>query len=160
VTICAGTTMRLLFPVSAAAASSTSRTPPGQLPHRGLRILLVDDERALSEALRNALELEGHQVTVADGGHAGLEAFRSAQRLQESFDIVITDLGMPNVDGRQVVAGVRAASPATPIILLTGWSQQMAAQGDRALQADRLLGKPPRLAELRTAIAELTADVR
>jgi DNA-binding response OmpR family regulator len=156
----AGTTMRLLFPVSAAAASSTSRTPAGQLPHRGLRILLVDDERALSEALRNALELEGHQVTVADGGHAGLEAFRSAQRLQESFDIVITDLGMPNVDGRQVVAGVRAASPATPIILLTGWSQQMAAQGDRALQADRLLGKPPRLAELRTAIAELTADVR
>jgi CheY-like chemotaxis protein len=85
-----------------------------------------------------------------------LDAFRNAQRLQEPFDIVITDLGMPNVDGRQVITGVRSASPATPIILLTGWSQHMASD-DPALQANRLLGKPPRLTELRTAIAELTA---
>jgi DNA-binding response OmpR family regulator len=154
----AGTTMRLLFPINAAAVSSASRVPQSQVPQRGLRILLVDDEPALSDALRDALELEGHQVTVADGGQAGLETFRSAQRSHAPFDIVITDLGMPNVDGRQVVAGVRAASPATPIIVLTGWSQQMAAHGDRALQADRLLGKPPRLTELRTAMAELTAS--
>jgi CheY-like chemotaxis protein len=71
---------------------------------------------------------------------------------------VITDLGMPYVDGRQVVDGVRAAAPDTPIIMLTGWGQRLLADNEQTPQVDRLLSKPPRLQELRTALAELTAD--
>jgi DNA-binding response OmpR family regulator len=69
---------------------------------------------------------------------------------------VITDLSMPYVDGRQVVASVRTMSPGTPIILLTGWGQQVARDSGHALKVDRLLGKPPRIRELRAALAELT----
>jgi CheY-like chemotaxis protein len=121
-----------------------------------LRILLVDDDPLLIESMRSTLQDEGHQVTAADGGQAGIDAFRDTAKTQEPFDVVITDLGMPYVDGRQVVDSVRAASPHTPIILLTGWGQHMAADNERPPPVDRLLSKPPRLRELRAALAELT----
>jgi CheY-like chemotaxis protein len=95
-------------------------------------------------------------VTPAGGGQAGIDAFRDAQQAGKPFDIVITDLGMPYVDGRQVVASIRAMSPGTPIILLTGWGQHVAGESEHTLQVDRLLGKPPRVRELRSALAELT----
>ncbi|HEY4443251.1 MAG TPA: response regulator [Steroidobacteraceae bacterium] len=153
-----GTTVRLVFPVSAAASSLTARVPTPQPTARSLRILVVDDDPVLNESLRNTLQADGHQVTTAGGGQAGIDAFRSARQTSEPFDIVITDLGMPYVDGRQVVESVRATTPDTPIIMLTGWGQQLAADdNERAPRVDRLLSKPPRLKELRSALAELTA---
>ena len=150
----AGTTIRLVFPVSAAALSSTARVPAPQPTTRNLRILVVDDDPVLNESLRSTLQADGHHVTVAGGGQAGIDAFRSARQTSEPFDIVITDLGMPYVDGHQVVESVRATTPDTPIIMLTGWGQ---ADNERTPHVDRLLSKPPRLHELRTALAELTA---
>jgi signal transduction histidine kinase len=152
-----GTTVRLVFPVSAAASSFTARSPTPPPAARSLRILVVDDDPVLNESLRDTLQADGHHVTTAGGGQAGIDAFRSARQTSEPFDIVITDLGMPYVDGRQVVDSVRAATPDTPIIMLTGWGQQPAADNERTPRVDRLLSKPPRLQELRTALAELTA---
>jgi DNA-binding response OmpR family regulator len=63
---------------------------------------------------------------------------------------------MPDVDGRQVVANLRATSSSTPIVLLTGWRHQLADRIEPPLNVDRLLGKPPRIRELRAALAELT----
>jgi CheY-like chemotaxis protein len=151
-----GTTIRILFPVSAEASSSSTRLPVLRVPSRGLMLLIVDDDPVLNESLRNTLTEDGHCVTVATGGQAGIEAFRSAQQTPEPFDVVITDLGMPYVDGRQVVDGVRATAPRTPIITLTGWGQRLADNEPPPL-ADRLLSKPPRLRELRAALSELTA---
>jgi len=150
----AGTTIRLVFPVSAAALSPTVRVPTLQPTTHNLRILVVDDDPALNESLRDTLQADGHHVTVAGGGQAGIDAFHSARQTSEPFDIVITDLGMPYVDGHQVVDSVRATKPDTPIIMLTGWGQ---ADNERTPHVDRLLSKPPRLQELRTALAELTA---
>src|SRR5882724_6081861 len=152
-----GTTMRLVFPVSEAASSSTARVPALQPTARSLRILVVDDDPVLNESLRSTLQADGHHVTVAGGGQAGIDAFRSARQTSQPFDVVITDLGMPYVDGRQVVDSVRAATPDTPIIMLTGWGQHLLPDNERTPQVDRLLSKPPRLQELRTALAELTA---
>jgi CheY-like chemotaxis protein len=152
----AGTTVRLVFPVSAATSSASARLPAQQPAGRNLRILVVDDDPVLNESLRNTLQAEGHQVTTAGGGQAGIDAFRSARQTSEPFDIVITDLGMPYVDGRQVVESVRASTPDTPIIMLTGWGQQPA-DNEGTPRVDRLLSKPPRLQELRSALAELTA---
>jgi signal transduction histidine kinase len=152
-----GTTIRLGFPIGAQPLASTRRLRTLQVPTRSLRILVVDDDPALIKSLRSTLQEEGHQVKTADGGQAGIDAFRDAQHIQEPFDVVITDLGMPYVDGRQVVDSVRAASPDTPIILLTGWGQHVATDNERLPQVDRLLGKPPRLRELRAALAEVTS---
>ena len=66
---------------------------------------------------------------------------------------MVTDLGMPYVDGRQVASSVKAASPATPVILLTGWGQRLVTEGDLPAHVDILLSKPPKLRELRDALA-------
>jgi CheY-like chemotaxis protein len=123
---------------------------------RSLRVLLIDDDPSLIDALRSTLIDEGHKVTTARGGQAGIDTFRTARNTGLPFDLVITDLSMPDVDGRQVVASLRAVSPDTPIILLTGWRHQLKDGAERSLQVDRLLGKPPRIRELRMALAELT----
>jgi CheY-like chemotaxis protein len=59
-------------------------------------------------------------VVAVDDGQRAIQTF--APNGAAMFDVVITDLGMPQVDGRQVAAAVKAASPATPVIMLTGWA--------------------------------------
>jgi CheY-like chemotaxis protein len=68
---------------------------------------------------------------------------------------VITDLGMPHVDGREVARAVKEVSPATPVILLTGWGQQLVMEGEVPPYVDHVLNKPPRLRELREILARL-----
>ena len=104
----AGTTVRLKFPSYIPSRPSSVRFAADPRPSRALRILLVDDDPALINSLRSTLESDGHFVTAAEGGQAGIDAFQSAQRDSIPFEIVITDLGMPYVDGRQVIASVRA----------------------------------------------------
>jgi CheY-like chemotaxis protein len=127
---------------------------PSQSP---LRILLVDDDPVLLQSLRDTLEGDGHAVTATGGGQAGIEAFAAAVASATAFDVVVTDLGMPYVDGRKVAATVRALSPTVPIVMLTGWGQRLVADDDVPPHVNRVLNKPPRLADLRAILAELTA---
>ena len=150
-----GTTMRLVFPIPAIEPSSAD---PQQAPAPAarLRALVVDDEPMLLKSLRDTLELDGHQVVTANGGQAGIDAFQSACKSGPPFDIVVTDLGMPYVDGRKVAAAIKQTSGKTPVILLTGWGQRLIAEGDVPTSIDHVLSKPPRLRELRAALAQLT----
>jgi len=149
-----GTTMRLNFPLSVACARSA---PEGGIDQqlRPLRILLVDDDPLILRSLRDILESDGHTVVTADGGQKGIDEFLAASRRGAVFDVVISDLGMPNVDGRTVAATIRSARPTTPVVLLTGWGQRLQAQEDRLQNVDRVLSKPPRLGELRTTLLDL-----
>jgi signal transduction histidine kinase/ActR/RegA family two-component response regulator len=151
-----GTTVRLVFPASVATAAPAVRYQPLRRAARALRVLLVDDDPLVIESLRAVLQGDGHLVTTAAGGQEGIDAFILADQRGEPFTIVITDLGMPYVDGRKVAAAIRAASPATPIVLLTGWGQRLIAANDVPPEVTRVLSKPPKLHELRTALAELT----
>jgi CheY-like chemotaxis protein len=72
----------------------------------------------------------------------------------EPFAIVITDLGMPHMDGRQVAAQAKNISPETPIVLLTGWGQRLVTEGSIPPHVDLVLSKPPRLREIREALAQ------
>jgi signal transduction histidine kinase/DNA-binding response OmpR family regulator len=152
-----GTTVRLIFAAADPVAVSAAAGAPLQLPVQRLRILLVDDDPMLIQSLRDILEQDGHVVTVADGGQKGIDTFRAALAHGPPFSIVITDLGMPYVDGRKVAASVKAASALTPVILLTGWGRRLLAENDIPAHVDRVLSKPPRLAELRAALAKLAA---
>src|SRR5579862_4293389 len=96
-----------------------------ELPVNRMRILLVDDDPFLASALQSVLGEDGHHVTTADDGQGGIAAFMDAQTNSQPFDVVITDLGMPQIDGRQVAASIKQASPDTPVILLTGWGKGM-----------------------------------
>jgi CheY-like chemotaxis protein len=119
---------------------------------RPLRILLIDDDPQLINSLQNILEIDGHSVTGSDGGQQGIDAFAAAQLRGEPFAVVITDLGMPYVDGRKVAAVIKALSPATPIIMLTGWGQRLSVENNMPPEVDQLLSKPPKLQELREAL--------
>ncbi len=152
----AGTTMRLAFPISAPTAP-VAVPPMARAPSRRLRILLVDDDPLLLKSLRDTLEDDGHLLVSADGGQEGIDAFVAAAARTEAFDAVITDLGMPYVDGRTVAAAIKARAPQTPVLLLTGWGHRLLDENDIPPHVDRVLAKPPRLAELRSALADLTA---
>jgi CheY-like chemotaxis protein len=118
----------------------------------------VDDDPIMLKSLRDTLEQDGHVVVVADGGQRGIDAFRGAQERGERFEVVITDLGMPHVDGRTVAVAVKSAAPQVPVVLLTGWGHRLLAENDMPPSVDRVLSKPPKLAALRLALAELTNE--
>jgi signal transduction histidine kinase/ActR/RegA family two-component response regulator len=154
-----GTTVRLDFPVSvleeAGQKPETDLSPPARL-----RLLVVDDDPLLTKSLRDTLEAEGHAVITASGGQEGIDTFTAAEKSSERFAAVITDLGMPYVDGRKVATAIKAVSPSKPVIMLTGWGQRLVAEGDIPPNVDRVLNKPPKLRELRAALAELVTSGR
>jgi signal transduction histidine kinase/ActR/RegA family two-component response regulator len=151
-----GTTVRLCFAPAHTAALAAEHHPAILHASPGLRLLLVDDDPLLVKSLREVLEGDGHSIVVADGGQNGINTFLTALQGPEPFSLVITDLGMPYVDGRKVAAAVKASSPTTPVIMLTGWGRRLIAENDLPACVNRVLSKPPRLIELRTAVAELT----
>jgi PAS domain S-box-containing protein len=146
-----GTVVRIEF------AASRSGSPPGRAPeHEAVsaqRILIVDDDPMLLKSLRDALESDGHEVVSAGGGQSGIDTFLGAQAAGRPFSVVITDLGMPHVDGRKVAATIKASSPATVVLMLTGWGRRLMDEGDIPPGVDGVLSKPVRLADLRTALA-------
>jgi CheY-like chemotaxis protein len=152
-----GTSVSLVFAVTEKSGSTAAPGMASRGLAQPLRILLVDDDPLLVKSLRDVLEQDGHAVTVAEGGQKGIDVFAAALARGTPFALVITDLGMPYVDGRNVAAAIKAASPQTPLILLTGWGNRLQVENDIPAHVDRLLGKPPRLAQLRAALAELTA---
>jgi CheY-like chemotaxis protein len=153
-----GTIARIVFP--AAAGDHQPHAPISVMPAvRNLRILVVDDDPLVMKALRDALEIDGHQVVSANGGQQGIDAFVESMSTQLPFAIVITDLGMPHVDGRKVSETIKTLSPGTPIVLLTGWGQRLVAEGTVPVHVDRVLNKPPKLPELRDALRALHAGV-
>jgi CheY-like chemotaxis protein len=115
----------------------------------------VDDDPLVLKSLADALEGEGHVVVLANQGQAGIDAFLDARARGGPFDAVITDLGMPHVDGRQVAAAVKGASPSTPVVLLTGWGQRLVAEGDIPPHVDHVLNKPAKMRELRDVLVRL-----
>jgi signal transduction histidine kinase/FixJ family two-component response regulator len=147
-----GTTVRLSFAVPVGGATDLGLETPRRVPSRA-RILVVDDDPLIIRVLCEVLERDGHEVIAANGGKAGIDAFSNAQRQGKPFAVVITDLGMPRIDGRKVASFVKSASQATPVILLTGWGQRSIAEGDVSPHVDRVLSKPTKIGELREALA-------
>ncbi len=152
-----GTTMRLLFPLPRDEITLPTAAEVGPHPKSALHLLVIDDDPAILRSLSQTMTDDGHVVVACAGGRAGIEAFLRAQRGERPFDAVITDLSMPTVDGDQVARAVKAASPETPVFLLTGWGQHPETEGEKPPHLDRVLNKPPKLRELREALASVTS---
>ena len=155
-----GTGVTLRFPPAAPGAAGvvTTSSEDDARPPR-LRILVVDDDPLLLRTLRDTLEADGHVVVTANAGQAGIDAFHAARaRDAEAFTVVMTDLGMPYVDGRKVASAVKRSSPGTPVILLTGWGQRLIGDGDIPEHVDEVLSKPPKLRELRMALSRAASN--
>jgi signal transduction histidine kinase/ActR/RegA family two-component response regulator len=156
-----GTTMRLVFPFRQPPAAEVAASVPEAAPPTSLRILCIDDEPLLRELLQQLLGFCQHEVETADGGQSGLDAFFAARQSGKPFDVVITDLGMPYVDGRQVTEQIKAVSPDTAVIMLTGWGTMLDGSSEKQTsKVDALVSKPPRLEELNQTLTKVTAMVR
>ena len=149
-----GTAIRLMFPGTGRAAALQLASAPVSASPR--RILIVDDDPLILRSVRHILEADGHTVEIADGGQTGIDVFATANARGEPFAVVITDLGMPQVDGRTVAAAIKRMAPGVPVIMLTGWGNRLLADDERPDHVDRVLSKPPKLAELRNALADLS----
>ena len=152
-----GTSIRLTFPVHKAAlqpAAAVAMTPPEQ--NRSLNILCIDDEARVRQLLDVCLAHFGHQVSMASTGREGLRLFRAANQKQRPYEVVITDLGMPDIDGRQVAKAIKAESPNLPVIMMTGWGTTMGEDKEPASGVDALIDKPPHMQRLNHLLLQLT----
>lgn len=106
---------------------------------RGERVLFVDDEQAVGQACGNLLTRVGYQVTVLD---SPVDALRRFSEASSDFDLIITDLAMPHMNGDQFAQAVLALRPDIPILMITGYSAGLTRQNVRSLGAFDLLQKP------------------
>jgi signal transduction histidine kinase len=146
-----GTTFRLIFPVRVTHCD-TENEKDTNTKIEPMQILCIDDESLLRELLKETLERDGHEVVLRDNGQSGLDEFRVASERNRPFDLVITDLGMPHLDGRQVAKTIKMESPRTPVVMLTGWGAFIKEDGTGPDEVDAILSKPPRSRELRETL--------
>src|SRR5919197_5586786 len=111
------------------------------------RVLVVDDERSMRELLAIMLKQAGHEVRVADGGEAAIRALQS-----HTFDLVITDLRMRQVDGLAVLRAAKEHSPQTVVLVVTAFASTETAVEAMKLGAYDYLTKPFKLDEIRLTI--------
>jgi CheY-like chemotaxis protein len=112
----------------------------------GKRILLVDDERSVRETVRDLLSYDEHKVVEANNGAEALRLFA-----QDRFDLVVTDLRMPFVEGDELAVRIRELSPHQPILMITGHSRKPS----RTNPVNAVLYKPFNLQGLRFAVAKI-----
>lgn len=150
-----GTTMRLTLPLRQKPEVTQRPAETDERPGRTLRVLCVDDEEIVRQLLKDCLTQYRHEVTTVADGQAALETLRSARQKGRAFQVVITDLGMPGMDGNQLARAIRAEAPALPIVMMTGWGTLMQEDGESAPDVDALIGKPPKLQELHSLLLRL-----
>ena len=126
---------------------------PGEV--RGGRVLVVDDDPDVREAVETALELEGHRVTTATDGLAALKRLGQAE-----FDAMVLDVLMPNLDGLEVCRRLRASGNRTPILILTARDSEQDTIRGLDLGADDYLVKPFGLGELLSRVRALLRRTR
>ncbi|HVU07437.1 MAG TPA: ATP-binding protein [Verrucomicrobiae bacterium] len=153
-----GTCMRLTFPVRGEISPVNSSTEtPATKSNRSLRVLCIDDEPQVQELLKHCLATFNHHVETASSGKQGVEMFRQAARDNQPFEIVVTDLGMSDIDGRQVARTIKKEFNGTPVIMMTGWGTMMHEDGEAIPEeVDALIGKPPRIKELNELLLRFT----
>ena len=147
-----GTTIRITLP---AWGTRTPDAPAHQTPAaagRPLSVLIVDDEPAVRQVTAAFVTHDGHHVTCAADGYEALRLLPAGP-----VDLLITDRAMPGMSGDQLAQAVKDASPATAVVLLTGFGDLMDATGERPRAIDAVLAKPVKLATLRAAVARVTA---
>lgn len=145
-----GTVFDLYFPAIADEAASQERIPE-QIPHGDERILLIDDEQFLVDIGSQILQRLGYQVETRTSSVDALALF-SAQ--PSRYDLVITDMTMPNLTGDKLAAELIRIRPDIPIVLCTGYSEMMLEEKARAIGIKALVMKPILMEKLAGAIRE------
>ncbi len=116
------------------------------------RILVVDDEPFVSDAVKMMLMFDGHQVDTARSGQEALALFE-----KEKYDLVITDYAMPVMKGDELAMTIKARTPGQPIVLITAYAEMLKASHHPLTGVDFVISKPFLLENLREAIHKATS---
>jgi CheY-like chemotaxis protein len=116
---------------------------------------VVDDDAAVRSTVGTLLRAIGHTVIEAADGASALRLLDEA-----APEIVLTDLGMPEMNGWELAARIKARHPMLPVVLLTGWHDQALAEPAASQAVDRVVEKPFRLEVLRKTITDLAVKPR
>jgi len=156
-----GTRCVIRFPVGSEVTTSRQSPPLIKIPGRPAelrepaRILVIEDETHIRGLLVQILMSEGHTVRWAVDGQHGLALFE-----KEEFDIVFTDLSMPEVSGWEVTHAVKKTDPRIPVVLATGWGDQLDPQRLQESGVDLVLAKPFRVEQVLSALTDALARRR
>jgi CheY-like chemotaxis protein len=114
------------------------------------RILVVDDEPFVCDAVKMMLTFDGHRVETANSGKEALTLLE-----KEKFDLVITDYAMPVMKGDQLAAAIKSRAPNQPIVMITAYAEMLQASGNALSGVDFVISKPFLLENLREAIVKV-----
>ena len=114
------------------------------------RILVVDDESAVRDAIKMLLSFEGHDVETAGSGPDALALIQ-----KEQFDLILTDYAMPAMTGEELATAIKAARPKQPVGMITAYAGLLQGSGNPLMGVDFLLSKPFLLTDLRAAVARV-----
>lgn len=150
-----GTDVVVSLPLERAARDPHAAEAPKPAPAAidKLRILVVEDEPLVRELLGVYLKEEKYEFEMAVNGREGLEKFREG-----TFDLVMTDRAMPEMNGDALAVEIKRLKPSQPIILLTGFGDLMSSTGEKPAGVDIVVGKPFTLGTLRNAIIKVTGN--
>ncbi len=150
-----GTTIQIMIPTKRGSSKISAPGVGAEQSTQQMRLLLIDDDNSVLEALADGLTALGHQVQCAKSGDVGLKLFDEAKAAGRAFTAVICDLGMPGLDGRDVAKAIKTRDSRCPVLLLTGWGKQIDSDSHALVHVDKLLSKPPRLSAIIEALNEL-----
>jgi signal transduction histidine kinase/FixJ family two-component response regulator len=137
-----GTTFRISLPAAHDAGANSeagSTKAEASTSEDRIRALVVDDEVAVREVLREALEAEGCEVVVAESGEMALKLYDARQG---RLDIVFTDIGMPEMSGWELASEIRKRSQTIPLAIVSGWADAISCDARQAIKADWVVAKP------------------
>jgi CheY-like chemotaxis protein len=131
-----------------------SSEPKGafQLPVGTERILLIDDERSILDVMQQILERLGYTVDARSDSNEALEAFRENS---DGFDLVITDYTMPEMTGENLAKAILGIRPDVPVILCTGFSEQIDEEKSKAIGIRAFVMKPIIMGEMAKTIRQV-----
>jgi CheY-like chemotaxis protein len=125
-------------------------------PKRSLRVLCIDDDEQILESMKDCLAYFDHRVKAASGGKYGIELFCTSILKSEPYDVVIVDLSMPDVNGCEVARKIKAESPNTPVVMMTGGDTTTKEAGLMSGSVDVVVKKPPHIQELNDLLLRIT----
>ena len=146
-----GTTFRILVPCATAEAGEIGESAEKPIQGGTERVLIVDDESALLNTARRMLENLGYNVTAVDSAIRALELFSAEP---DGFDIVVTDLTMPKMNGFELSKQILKIRPDTPVVLCTGFSRTVTRETAKAAGVAEYLNKPLSMDELAKTVRE------
>jgi CheY-like chemotaxis protein len=120
------------------------------MPSPAKRILVVDDEPFVCDAVKMMLEFDGHNVVTANSGKEALALFEN-----DKFDVVITDFAMPGMKGDEFAAAVKTRVPGQPVVMITAYAEMLQSAGKPLPGVDFVISKPFLLEHLREAISSV-----